>query len=157
MNGLEAGQTFLVACALLTHNLSQLCGPAGSVAALRDGHLFSAALLLPLVYLVDATLTLGRRMARGENPARAHREHVYQRAVIAGASHAASFPMLTKARAAKSSSPSSRGRTRQLNIASDATASSCGSGSRRVCGPGDERPKAQRVAARTLRSRWAQP
>ena len=48
-----------------------------------------AALLLPLVYLVDATLTLGRRLARGENPARAHREHVYQRAVIAGASHSA--------------------------------------------------------------------
>lgn len=49
----------------------------------------AAALLLPLVYLVDATLTLGRRLARGENPARAHREHVYQRAVIAGASHSA--------------------------------------------------------------------
>ncbi|MEQ8814620.1 MAG: glycosyltransferase family 4 protein [Thalassobaculum sp.] len=48
-----------------------------------------AALLPPLVYLVDATLTLGRRLARGENPARAHREHVYQRAVIAGASHSA--------------------------------------------------------------------
>jgi len=48
-----------------------------------------AALLLPLVYVVDATLTLGRRVARGENPAQAHREHVYQRAVIAGASHSA--------------------------------------------------------------------
>jgi len=47
----------------------------------------AAALLLPLVYLADATLTLGRRLARGENPAQAHREHVYQRAVIAGASH----------------------------------------------------------------------
>ncbi|GHD55044.1 glycosyl transferase [Thalassobaculum fulvum] len=49
----------------------------------------AAALLLPLVYVVDATLTLGRRVARGENPAQAHREHVYQRAVIGGASHSA--------------------------------------------------------------------
>ncbi len=49
----------------------------------------AAALLLPLVYLADATLTLGRRLLRGENPAQAHREHVYQRAVIAGASHSA--------------------------------------------------------------------
>lgn len=49
----------------------------------------AAALLLPLVYLVDATFTLGRRVLRGESPAQAHREHVYQRAVIAGASHAA--------------------------------------------------------------------
>lgn len=49
----------------------------------------AAALLLPLVYLVDATLTLGRRVLRGESPAQAHREHVYQRAVIAGASHSA--------------------------------------------------------------------
>lgn len=48
-----------------------------------------AALLLPLVYLVDATVTLTRRVLRGESPAQAHREHVYQRAVIAGASHAA--------------------------------------------------------------------
>jgi len=48
----------------------------------------AAALLLPLVYLVDATVTLARRVLRGESPARAHREHVYQRAVIAGASHA---------------------------------------------------------------------
>lgn len=46
------------------------------------------ALILPLVYLVDATVTLARRVARGESPAQAHREHVYQRAVIAGASHA---------------------------------------------------------------------
>lgn len=49
----------------------------------------AAALVLPLVYLVDATMTLARRLARGENPTHAHREHVYQRAVIAGASHSA--------------------------------------------------------------------
>ncbi|MEQ9330873.1 glycosyl transferase [Thalassobaculum sp.] len=62
-------------------------GEGGGGATVAGG--LVAALLLPLVYLVDATLTLGRRLARGENPARAHREHVYQRAVIAGASHSA--------------------------------------------------------------------
>lgn len=60
--------------------------PGGDAVA---GGGLAAALVLPLVYLVDATLTLGRRLARGENPAQAHREHVYQRAVIAGASHSA--------------------------------------------------------------------
>ncbi len=49
----------------------------------------AAALVLPLVYLVDASVTLVRRVARGESPTQAHREHVYQRAVIAGASHSA--------------------------------------------------------------------
>jgi UDP-N-acetylglucosamine--dolichyl-phosphate N-acetylglucosaminephosphotransferase len=48
VNGLEAGQTFIVACALLLHNLIELSGFAGTVPALRDGHLFSAYLVLPL-------------------------------------------------------------------------------------------------------------
>jgi UDP-N-acetylmuramyl pentapeptide phosphotransferase/UDP-N-acetylglucosamine-1-phosphate transferase len=48
----------------------------------------AAAVTLPLVYLADATITLARRVARGESPARAHREHFYQRAVIGGSSHA---------------------------------------------------------------------
>lgn len=50
VNGLEVGQTFIVACALLLHSLSQLAGYAGTVPALRDGHLFSAYLLLPLAF-----------------------------------------------------------------------------------------------------------
>jgi len=50
VNGLEVGQTFIVACALLLHSLSQLAGYAGDVPALRDGHLFSAYLLLPLAF-----------------------------------------------------------------------------------------------------------
>lgn len=50
VNGLEVGQTFIIACALLLHSLSQLAGYAGTVAALRDGHLFSAYLLLPLAF-----------------------------------------------------------------------------------------------------------
>jgi len=50
---------------------------------------WAATLLLPLYFLADATLTLARRLARGARPWRAHREHVYQRAVVAGRSHAA--------------------------------------------------------------------
>ncbi len=47
-----------------------------------------AAVLLPLYYLADATITLGRRLVRGETVWRAHRGHFYQRAVQGGASHA---------------------------------------------------------------------
>jgi UDP-N-acetylmuramyl pentapeptide phosphotransferase/UDP-N-acetylglucosamine-1-phosphate transferase len=43
-----------------------------------------AALLLPLYYLVDATLTLLRRIARGEPFWAAHRTHFYQRATDKG-------------------------------------------------------------------------
>jgi UDP-N-acetylmuramyl pentapeptide phosphotransferase/UDP-N-acetylglucosamine-1-phosphate transferase len=48
-----------------------------------QGHL-AAALLLPLYYLADATVTLGRRLAQGENVLQAHRSHFYQRAVDLG-------------------------------------------------------------------------
>eukprot|EP00882_Tetradesmus_deserticola_P033669 GHRQ01038479.1.p1 GENE.GHRQ01038479.1~~GHRQ01038479.1.p1 ORF type:complete len:412 (+),score=222.16 GHRQ01038479.1:543-1778(+) len=48
VNGLEAGQTFIVACAMLLHNLVTLAGHAGSVPEVRDGHLFSVYLSLPL-------------------------------------------------------------------------------------------------------------
>jgi UDP-N-acetylmuramyl pentapeptide phosphotransferase/UDP-N-acetylglucosamine-1-phosphate transferase len=47
------------------------------------GHL-AAALLLPLYYLADATLTLLRRMARGEPFWAAHRTHFYQGATDKG-------------------------------------------------------------------------
>ncbi len=43
-----------------------------------------AALLLPLYYLADATLTLARRIARGEPFWAAHRTHFYQRATDNG-------------------------------------------------------------------------
>ena len=46
-----------------------------------------AALVLPLYYLADSTLTLARRAVRGEPVWRAHREHFYQRAVRGGLSH----------------------------------------------------------------------
>ena len=39
-----------------------------------------AALILPLYYLADATITLVRRLLRGENVTQAHRTHFYQQA-----------------------------------------------------------------------------
>jgi len=48
-----------------------------------DGHL-AAALLLPLYYVADATLTLGLRLSRGEKVWVAHRSHFYQRATDNG-------------------------------------------------------------------------
>jgi UDP-N-acetylmuramyl pentapeptide phosphotransferase/UDP-N-acetylglucosamine-1-phosphate transferase len=47
------------------------------------------ALILPLYFLADATVTLGRRLARGERVWHAHREHFYQRAVQRGLGHGA--------------------------------------------------------------------
>lgn len=43
-----------------------------------------AALLLPMYYLVDATVTLVRRWLRGEQLSQAHRQHAYQRATERG-------------------------------------------------------------------------
>jgi UDP-N-acetylglucosamine--dolichyl-phosphate N-acetylglucosaminephosphotransferase len=54
INGLEAGQTFIIACAVLCHNLVELAGHSGLMPAVRDGHTFSAFLMLPL-----AATTLG--------------------------------------------------------------------------------------------------
>jgi UDP-N-acetylmuramyl pentapeptide phosphotransferase/UDP-N-acetylglucosamine-1-phosphate transferase len=48
-----------------------------------QGHLV-AALLLPLYYLADASVTLLRRLARRENVLQAHRTHFYQRATDLG-------------------------------------------------------------------------
>jgi UDP-N-acetylmuramyl pentapeptide phosphotransferase/UDP-N-acetylglucosamine-1-phosphate transferase len=48
-----------------------------------SGHL-AAALLLPLYYLADATLTLIRRLSNGERVWQAHRTHYYQRATDRG-------------------------------------------------------------------------
>ncbi len=47
-----------------------------------------AVAILPLYYLADATITLARRLARGETVWRAHRGHFYQQAVRGGESHA---------------------------------------------------------------------
>ena len=48
-----------------------------------QGHL-AAALLLPLYYLADATVTLARRLRRREPVWEAHRTHFYQRATDRG-------------------------------------------------------------------------
>jgi UDP-N-acetylmuramyl pentapeptide phosphotransferase/UDP-N-acetylglucosamine-1-phosphate transferase len=47
------------------------------------GHL-AAALILPLYYLADATITLAHRLVRGEAIWQAHRTHFYQRATDRG-------------------------------------------------------------------------
>jgi UDP-N-acetylmuramyl pentapeptide phosphotransferase/UDP-N-acetylglucosamine-1-phosphate transferase len=47
------------------------------------------ALILPLYFLADATITLLRRFLRGERIWEAHRRHFYQRAVQRGLGHAA--------------------------------------------------------------------
>ena len=50
---------------------------------------WAAALILPLYYLADATLTLLRRLLRGARVWEAHREHFYQQAVRDGRGHGA--------------------------------------------------------------------
>jgi UDP-N-acetylmuramyl pentapeptide phosphotransferase/UDP-N-acetylglucosamine-1-phosphate transferase len=51
--------------------------------------LWAPALILPLYYLADASITLARRIRRGERFWRAHREHFYQRALGGDGDHAA--------------------------------------------------------------------
>jgi UDP-N-acetylmuramyl pentapeptide phosphotransferase/UDP-N-acetylglucosamine-1-phosphate transferase len=65
--------------------------PVGLVTAWLLWHLavtggLAAAVLLPLVYLADSTLTLIARAARGERIWEAHRGHYYQRATANGLS-----------------------------------------------------------------------
>ncbi|WP_084536435.1 MraY family glycosyltransferase [Azospirillum halopraeferens] len=48
---------------------------------------WEAALLLPLYFLADATITLLRRAAAGKKVWQAHREHFYQKATQRGRSH----------------------------------------------------------------------
>ena len=45
------------------------------------------AIILPLYYFVDATLTLLQRLGRGEKFWEAHKRHYYQQAVQKGMSH----------------------------------------------------------------------
>lgn len=49
----------------------------------------AAALILPLYFFADATITLGARLLRGEKPWEPHRDHFYQRAARGLASHSA--------------------------------------------------------------------
>lgn len=59
----------------------------GALLALASQGLWAPALILPLYYLTDATLTLARRLLRGVPVWQAHREHFYQRATQNGLSH----------------------------------------------------------------------
>ena len=55
-----------------------------SLAARGD---WAAALILPAYYLTDATITLLRRLLRGEKIWQAHREHFYQKAAKGAGRH----------------------------------------------------------------------
>lgn len=89
-----AGAGFLV---FNWHPARVFLGDVGSVPAgflfgwlllwLAGAGQWAAALILPAYYLADATLTLTRRLFRGEPPWQAHREHYYQQA-CATLSHA---------------------------------------------------------------------
>jgi len=50
---------------------------------------WKVALILPLYFVADATITLLRRLLRGEQIWRAHRGHFYQQAIRRGLGHAA--------------------------------------------------------------------
>ena len=54
---------------------------------LAAGGAWAAALILPLYYLADASLTLARRVMRGEKFWQPHRQHFYQQAAQRGLSH----------------------------------------------------------------------
>ena len=62
--------------------------------------LWAPALILPLYYLADATLTLARRVVRRAPFWQAHREHFYQRALGRDGDHAAVARMVLLADAA---------------------------------------------------------
>jgi UDP-N-acetylmuramyl pentapeptide phosphotransferase/UDP-N-acetylglucosamine-1-phosphate transferase len=66
--------------------LGYLLGYLLLLAASR-GH-WKIALILPLYFLADATITLLRRLLRGERVWRPHREHFYQQAAQRGLGHA---------------------------------------------------------------------
>lgn len=79
------------------HPARMFMGDAGSVplgfltgyffiTLMQEGFCY-AALILPAYYVTDATSTLIKRVARGENPTKAHSEHAYQHAVRAGYAH----------------------------------------------------------------------
>ncbi len=54
---------------------------------LAEAGQWMAALILPLYFLADATITLVRRALAGERVWQAHKSHFYQRAVTRGMSH----------------------------------------------------------------------
>ncbi|MEO0393238.1 MAG: glycosyltransferase family 4 protein [Pseudomonadota bacterium] len=59
-----------------------------------QGYLF-AAIILPLYFCVDASVTLVRRVISGAKPWEPHREHFYQRATQRGLSHGATVTTIS--------------------------------------------------------------
>jgi len=84
-----------------------------------------AALLLPLYYLADASITLARRIVHGEMITQAHRTHFYQRATdlgfsvpeIVGRVFAANLVLAALAIASVSASPWARAAALALGLA----------------------------------------
>ena len=72
------GYTFAVLPLLMPSNPDSPVSPAAALVA-------AALLLWP--FLFDTVLTFTRRLLRGENVFAAHRQHLYQRLVIAGLPH----------------------------------------------------------------------
>jgi UDP-N-acetylmuramyl pentapeptide phosphotransferase/UDP-N-acetylglucosamine-1-phosphate transferase len=62
--------------------------------------LWAPALILPLYYLADASVTLARRVLRGERFWQPHRQHFYQRALAGPDDHAAVARLVLAADAA---------------------------------------------------------
>ena len=60
------------------------CCSAGCWCELAGRGALAAAILLPLYYLADSTITLVRRLIAGEKVWQAHRSHFYQRATDRG-------------------------------------------------------------------------
>ena len=66
--------------------LGFLCGMMMLDLAIR--HSLAAALILPLYFVADATITITRRLLAGAKPWDAHRTHFYQRAALGIGRHA---------------------------------------------------------------------
>jgi UDP-N-acetylmuramyl pentapeptide phosphotransferase/UDP-N-acetylglucosamine-1-phosphate transferase len=49
--------------------------------------MLAAAIILPMYFWADASLTLAKRLMRGQLPYRPHRDHYYQRATLAWGDH----------------------------------------------------------------------
>lgn len=62
--------------------------------------LWAPALILPLYYLADATLTLLKRLTRGERIWQAHRQHFYQQALAPDSDHGAVLVLIIGGNAA---------------------------------------------------------
>lgn len=58
---------------MLLHNLTMLAGPAGEYPAVRDGHLFSAYLMMPLAATTLALLAFNWYPAQVGTPGLLHR------------------------------------------------------------------------------------